>query len=121
MRSMCKARRATVAAVGVRFTRHDNKVFDRGRSLERLGGDVRAQTVKIRLSWLWAKGTPSSSYFCHKEPCENGREAVLGCSSVRPHGREIKTLGFHMLKKKKKNQGKEKEKLVNETVKEITK
>ena len=65
MRSMCKARRATVAAVGVRFTRHDNKVFDRGRSLERLGGDVRAQTVKIRLSWLWAKGTPSSSYFCH--------------------------------------------------------
>lgn len=52
MRSMCKARRATVAAVGVRFTRHDNKVFDRGRSLERLGGDVRAQTVKIRLSWL---------------------------------------------------------------------
>ena len=64
MRSMCKARRATVAAVGVRFTRHDNKVFDRGRSLERLGGDVRAQTVKIRLSWLWAKGTPSFKLWC---------------------------------------------------------
>lgn len=42
---MCKARRATVAAVGVRFTRH-YKVFDRGRSLGRLGGCLQTQEVE---------------------------------------------------------------------------
>lgn len=51
-----------------------------------------------------------------KEPCKNGREAVLGCSSVslEPHGKEDKDTGFsHVEEEEEKEAEKEKKEPIN--------
>ena len=119
-----------MSAIGWR--EHDNYILSWvvGESSNTIG-KPRAKKTEEENGSTERTGKWSINYSCSYYPrdgergtqraLQDGREAVLGCSSVRLHGRETKTLGFHMLKKKKKNQGKEKEKPVNETVKETTK